>query len=216
MQDAFAYCAELVRTADRDRFLASLFAPAEYRGALHALYAFNVEVARVREVAHAPLPGEIRLQWWREVIGGERGEEAKANPVAAALLAAILTGSVDRDQAGADAAVFHEHDVVGTHRRARCHDVDGDVRFAKPLAQSLGQHPRRRAGAEDEKIQGRGAGECERQRVFGHVGRRRHRPRPDPVGQAQKRTAMRHAGETEPAAAMGIDQRLARQMRRLH
>ncbi len=60
-------------TADRDRFLASLFAPAEHRGALHALYAFNVEIARVREVAREPLPGEIRLQWWSEVVDGERG-----------------------------------------------------------------------------------------------------------------------------------------------
>ena len=89
MQDAFAYCAELVRTADRDRFLSALFAPAEHRAALHALYAFNVEVARVREVAHEPLPGEIRLQWWSEVVNGERGEEAAANPVASALLAVI-------------------------------------------------------------------------------------------------------------------------------
>ena len=89
MQDAFAYCAELVRTADRDRFLSSLFAPAEYRGALHALYAFNVEVARVREVAREPLPGEIRLQWWSEVVNGERAEEAAANPVASALLTVI-------------------------------------------------------------------------------------------------------------------------------
>src|ERR1700730_11784022 len=89
MQDAFAYCAELVRTADRDRFLSSLFAPAQHRGALHALYAFNVEVARVREVAHEPLPGEIRLQWWSEVVNGERAEEAAANPVASALLTVI-------------------------------------------------------------------------------------------------------------------------------
>jgi 15-cis-phytoene synthase len=89
MQDAFAYCAELVRQADRDRFLASLFAPAEHRGALHALYAFNVEVTRVREAAREPLPGEIRLQWWTDVLSGERGEEAGANPVAAALLATI-------------------------------------------------------------------------------------------------------------------------------
>ena len=89
MQDAFAYCAELVRTADRDRFLSSLFAPAEYRGALHALYAFNVEVARVREVAREPLPGEIRLQWWSEVVNGGRAEEAAANPVASALLTVI-------------------------------------------------------------------------------------------------------------------------------
>ena len=89
MQDAFAYCAELVRTADRDRFLSSLFAPAEYRSALHALYAFNVEVARVREVAREALPGEIRLQWWSEVLRGERSEEAAANPVASALLTVI-------------------------------------------------------------------------------------------------------------------------------
>jgi phytoene synthase len=89
MQDAFAYCAELVRTADRDRFIASLFAPAEQRDALHALYAFNIEVTRVREVAREALPGEIRLQWWRDVIDGERAEEASANPVAAVLLAVI-------------------------------------------------------------------------------------------------------------------------------
>src|SRR5579862_5765729 len=89
MQDAFAYCAELVRTADRDRFLSALFAPAELRGALHALYAFNVEMVRVREAAREPLPGEIRLQWWSEVLRGERAGEASANPVASALLTAI-------------------------------------------------------------------------------------------------------------------------------
>jgi 15-cis-phytoene synthase len=86
MPDAFAHCAELVRTTDRDRFIAALFAPAEQRGALHALYAFNSEVARVRDLAREALPGEVRLQWWSEVVSGERGEEARANPVAAALL----------------------------------------------------------------------------------------------------------------------------------
>ena len=89
MQDVFAYCAELVRAADRDRFIAALFAPAQLRGALHALYAFNAEVTRVREVAHAALPGEIRLQWWSDVISGERADEARANPVAAALLSTM-------------------------------------------------------------------------------------------------------------------------------
>ncbi len=89
MPDAFAYCAELVRTADRDRFIAALFAPAEQRGALHALYAFNAELARVREVAHAALPGEIRLQWWSDVIDRQRDGEAQANPVASALLATM-------------------------------------------------------------------------------------------------------------------------------
>ncbi len=89
MQDAFAYCAELVREGDRDRYLAMLFAPAGRREALTALYALNVEISRVRELAREPLPGEIRLQWWLDVLDGERAEEANANPVAAALLATL-------------------------------------------------------------------------------------------------------------------------------
>jgi phytoene synthase len=43
----------------------------------------------VREAAREVLPGEIRLQWWSDVLAGERREEAGANPVAAALLATI-------------------------------------------------------------------------------------------------------------------------------
>ncbi len=89
MQDAAAHCEALVRAADRDRYLAALFAPAEHRGALNALYAFNLEVARVRELVHEPLAGEIRLQWWSDALGGERRGEVEAHPVASALLAAI-------------------------------------------------------------------------------------------------------------------------------
>jgi phytoene synthase len=80
------HCENLVREADRDRFLATLFAPAEHRPALFALYAFNVEVSRVRDLAREPMPGEIRLQWWREVVEGVRAGEAGAHPVAAALV----------------------------------------------------------------------------------------------------------------------------------
>jgi phytoene synthase len=85
MQTHFEHCAALVREADRDRYLATLFAPAAQRDALFALYAFNVEISRVRDLAREPLPGEIRLQWWREALSGEREGEAAAHPVAAAL-----------------------------------------------------------------------------------------------------------------------------------
>jgi 15-cis-phytoene synthase len=89
MQDAFAHCEALLRAADKDRFLTTLFAPAEHRGALFALYAFNVEIARVREVVREPVAGEIRLQWWSDVIGGAGRSEVAAHPVAAALLASM-------------------------------------------------------------------------------------------------------------------------------
>jgi phytoene synthase len=85
MQDTFDYCEALVRAADRDRFVATLFAPAEHRGPLFALYAFNIEIARVREVAREPLAGEIRLQWWHDVLAGVGRGEVEGNPVVAAL-----------------------------------------------------------------------------------------------------------------------------------
>jgi 15-cis-phytoene synthase len=91
MPDGSAYCQDLVRDADKDRFLATLFAPAARRPHLYALYAFNIEIARVRERAAEPLAGEVRLQWWRDVIEGARPQEAIAHPVAAALLA-TMTG----------------------------------------------------------------------------------------------------------------------------
>jgi len=77
----------VVREGDRDRYLSVLFAPEAKRPALFALYAFNVEIARVRDLIHEPLPGEIRLQWWRDAILGEA--PAAGNPVAEALVRTI-------------------------------------------------------------------------------------------------------------------------------
>jgi phytoene synthase len=85
MADSFEHCEGLVRAGDKDRFLASLFAPQKYRRALFALYAFNLEVTRTRELAREPMPGEIRLQWWRDALGGAGRGEVDAHPVAAAI-----------------------------------------------------------------------------------------------------------------------------------
>lgn len=87
--DAYQHCERLVRVADKDRYLATLFAPADKRGPLFALYAFGAEIAGVRDRVREPMAGEIRLQWWRDVLNGERSGEAAANPVAAALLETV-------------------------------------------------------------------------------------------------------------------------------
>jgi 15-cis-phytoene synthase len=98
MQGHFEHCAALVRDADRDRYLAALFAPAGRRDALFALYGFNAEISRIRELAREPMPGEIRLQWWREVLLGERTGEAAAHPVAVALLETISRHNLARER----------------------------------------------------------------------------------------------------------------------
>lgn len=82
-------CLSTLRETDRDRYLACLLSPEDKRGALAALYAFNAETARVRDVVREALPGEIRLQWWRDLIEGSAAGDSSGNPVAAALIDAV-------------------------------------------------------------------------------------------------------------------------------
>lgn len=86
LADAYAHAAGLVRDHDRDRYLGDLFAPEAVRPHLLALHAFNVEVARIRDLVSDPTLGEIRLQWWRDAIVHRSGG---GHPVATALLATI-------------------------------------------------------------------------------------------------------------------------------
>lgn len=85
-----------VRQADPDRYLATLYAPEAKRPALFALYAFNAEIAGIRDRIREALPGEVRLQWWREVIDSGSPRAADGHPVAEALLAAIEAHNLPR------------------------------------------------------------------------------------------------------------------------
>ncbi|HEV2571760.1 MAG TPA: phytoene/squalene synthase family protein [Beijerinckiaceae bacterium] len=96
LAEAYAACEQALRTGDRDRWLASLFVPAQHRPHVHALYAFSHEVARAREAVSDPRLGEIRLQWWREVVEGGRDTEAQANPLSQALLDTIVKFNLPR------------------------------------------------------------------------------------------------------------------------
>jgi NADH dehydrogenase [ubiquinone] 1 alpha subcomplex assembly factor 6 len=84
-----SYCADLVRRDDHDRFLTALFAPAGSREDLLALYAFNLEVARTREMVREPMMGMIRLQWWRESIDGIYAGTVRHHAVVQPLAAAV-------------------------------------------------------------------------------------------------------------------------------
>jgi phytoene synthase len=87
--DSTGFCADLVRTHDFARYASTLFLPAAQRRALLAIYAFNVEISRVRDQVSQPLPGEMRLQWWTDLLAGAGHGGVEGNPVAAELLLAI-------------------------------------------------------------------------------------------------------------------------------
>lgn len=85
-QDTGAICLNMLRDLDRDRYLACLLSPEDKRPALAALYAFNAEIARIRDAVREPLPGEVRMQWWRDLLEGNAHGDSQANPVAAGLM----------------------------------------------------------------------------------------------------------------------------------
>jgi phytoene synthase len=133
--DAYLHCEGLVRSADKDRYLAGLFAPAPARRDLYALYAFAVEIARIGDVAREPLAGEIRLQWWREVLAGERSEAA-GNPVVAALLDTIATRALPTEPLTRliDA---HGRDLYGEAMASQA-DLDADAEATAGTLFALG------------------------------------------------------------------------------
>lgn len=96
-QDA-SYCADLVRTEDRDRFLAAQFAPPAARGRLLALLAVNAEIARAVRAAREPILLRIRIQWWREALAAVfDGRPPPGQPVLAQLARAHGRTPFDRE-----------------------------------------------------------------------------------------------------------------------
>ena len=70
-----------------DYALACGFIPRDKRDAITTLYAFYAELQSVKWRAREPLMGEVRLQWWREALLGERPlREVEAHPLAQHLL----------------------------------------------------------------------------------------------------------------------------------
>lgn len=118
--DNGALCLSMLRETDRDRYLACLLSPEDKRGALAALYAFNAEIARVRDVVREPLPGEIRLQWWRDLLEGGAVGDTGGNPLAAGLIETIERYHLPRQTlvAMTEARIFDLYDDAMPDRNA--------------------------------------------------------------------------------------------------
>src|SRR5580692_2801711 len=95
LANSLAACERTVRTADPDRYFATLFAPSAVRPLLFVLYAFNAELARVAESVREPMLGAIRLEWWRETVEGAARGTPRNHDVARGLAALFATGRVD-------------------------------------------------------------------------------------------------------------------------
>jgi phytoene synthase len=90
---AYVECAATVRGADSDLWVASLFWPDRARPHAHALLAFFLELARIREIVSNPMLGEIRLQWWADTL---EAEAPAGHPIAIALIDTIRRFNLDK------------------------------------------------------------------------------------------------------------------------
>ena len=133
----YAITADTVRQMDRDRYRAALFAPRPQRDHLLALFAFNIELARVREEVSDATLGRIRLQWWREALERIQTGEAIGHPVADALTSAqrhcMLPGDLLADMVDA-----RESDLAATPMPDQTHLEDYLARTAGTVFQLAG------------------------------------------------------------------------------
>lgn len=87
--DEAAIISAQLRELDRDAYLASLVLPQHARLPIQTLHTFAAELAAIRHRVSEPMPGEIRLQFWRDALEGERHGDVESNPLANALFNAI-------------------------------------------------------------------------------------------------------------------------------
>lgn len=64
----FSSCENAVKKHDYERYLCCLLANERVRHRLFVIYAFNNEIAKIKDVISEPMAGHIRLQWWRDAI----------------------------------------------------------------------------------------------------------------------------------------------------
>lgn len=125
-------CAKYVREHDNDRFLSVLFAPADYREDLFALYAFNLELSKIRETVSEPLIGRMRLQFWRDAVPQMLEGAPPSHYVAEALAGAVTMH-------GLSASYLNE--IIDTRETdlddIPPKDLDAVVRYAEGTSSSL-------------------------------------------------------------------------------
>jgi NADH dehydrogenase [ubiquinone] 1 alpha subcomplex assembly factor 6 len=96
-RQTLGHCAKEVQRFDPDRFLTALFAPAPARDALFTLYAFNLEIAKIRESVSESILADMRLQWWRDAIDGIYNGVPPQHPVVQPLHNIVESFGLERE-----------------------------------------------------------------------------------------------------------------------
>ena len=81
------FLSETLKAQNPDIWHCCLYLPEDLRNAAITLYAFDAEISRIPSLVSEPMPGEIRLQWWRDLIVS--GNVKGSGPLAEQLISII-------------------------------------------------------------------------------------------------------------------------------
>lgn len=102
----FSYCADELKKSDYYRYICCLFTPHKFRDRLYALYAFNFEVSKIKDITTEHMTGLIRLTWWIEAINEiYSGQATRNHEVVKALGKTVKDTNIPRE--------YLEHIVIG-------------------------------------------------------------------------------------------------------
>lgn len=87
--DAYGHCLALLKIHYNARYLFCLLLPRSQRELMVALYAFDYEISRIWCIVQEPMLGQIRMQWWRDLIISKQEASSSGHPVALMLLSVI-------------------------------------------------------------------------------------------------------------------------------
>ncbi len=100
MSDQNALVLQTLKNLDPNRYLAALYLPKKIRFDIASIWAFDAEIARIADIVTEPITGEIRLQWWKDLI--RSGKSAGSGPLADMLIKTISRHELPKE-------VFHNY-----------------------------------------------------------------------------------------------------------
>ncbi len=83
------YVAGFLKENDPDLYFSTLLLPGPERPHVQSIYAFGADVARIRQKVSQPPAGEIRLQYWVDLLNGNAHGQTRGNPLASGLTRAM-------------------------------------------------------------------------------------------------------------------------------
>jgi len=162
---------QILRNLDPERYLACLYLPSDVRDDITTLWAFDAEVARIPSLVSESMPGEIRIQWWRDLV--KSGDNVGSGPLAGELMQVIEKHNLPREtfdnylQArifdlyqdpmpdtgsfegylGETVSIFFQHSgtILGGENHAMLADASGHAGMAIGLSRLLSGNARFRA-----------------------------------------------------------------------